>query len=392
MNIELMDVKRQHLAHKEEFENAVIDVLRSGSYIGGKFVKDFEEKFAAYYDTKYAISCGNGTDALVLALKALNIGSGDEVITTPFTFFATAEAIANVGAKPVFVDINIDDYCIDCNLIEEKITKNTRAILPVHIYGQSCDMDRLRDICDKYNLKLITDCAQSTGTRYKNSRKATLGDVACFSFFPTKILGCDGDGGMVLTDNEDIASAIRAYKVHGSNKDGYMTLKNSYLSSNKDFSKEINLVEDKYHNYLVGYNSRLDAIQANLLNKKLNYLDEYIEKRRKNVDYYNNALNHSIFSTPKVPSYSFHTYYIYALKSNNREGLMKRLKDNGVATGVYYPVPLHLQPAFHYLGYKKGDMPNSEFLSDNLFAIPIYPELSVNELEYITNIINKINV
>ena len=383
MNIELMDVKRQHLAHKEEFENSVTEVLRSGSYIGGKFVKDFEEKFAAYYDTKYAISCGNGTDALVLALKALNIGSGDEVITTPFTFFATAEAIANVGAKPVFVDVNIDDYCIDCNLIEEKITKNTKAILPVHIYGQSCDMDRLRNICDKFNLKLITDCAQSTGTRYKNSRKATLGDIACFSFFPTKILGCDGDGGMVLTDNEDIASAIRAYKVHGSNKDGYMTLKNSYLGSNKDFPNEINLVEDKYHNYLVGYNSRLDAIQANLLNKKLDYLDEYIEKRRKNADYYNNALNNFIFSTPKVPSYSFHTYYIYALKSNNRDGLMKRLKDNGVAAGVYYPVPLHLQPAFHYLGYKKGDMPNSEFLSDNLFAIPVYPELNNEELKYV---------
>ena len=173
MNIELMDVRRQHLAHKEEFDNAVLEVLSSGNYIGGKYVKNFEDKFAAYYETKYAISCGNGTDALVLALKALNIGSGDEVITTPFTFFATAEAIANVGAKPVFVDVNINDFCIDCNLIEEKITKNTKAILPVHIYGQSCDMDKLREICDKHNLKLVTDCAQSTGTRYKDSRKKT---------------------------------------------------------------------------------------------------------------------------------------------------------------------------------------------------------------------------
>lgn len=389
MNIELMDVKRQHLAHKEEFENVVTEVLRSGSYIGGKFVKDFEEKFAAYYDTKYAISCGNGTDALVLALKALNIGSGDEVITTPFTFFATAEAIANVGAKPVFVDVNIDDYCIDCNLIEEKITKNTKAILPVHIYGQSCDMDRLRNICDKYNLKLITDCAQSTGTKYKGSRKNTLGDVACFSFFPTKILGCDGDGGMVLTDDADIATAVKAYKVHGSNKDGYVTLKNSYQISNRDFPDEIKLVEDKYHNYLVGHNSRLDAVQANLLSKKLDYLDGYIDKRRENANYYNNALKNSKYLTPKVPDYSFHTYYVYALKSNNREEHMKRLKDNGVATGIYYPVPLHLQPAFHNLGYKRGDMPNSEFLADNLFAIPVYPELLLEELEHINFVLNK---
>lgn len=390
MNIELMDVRRQHLAHKEEFDNAVLEVLSSGNYIGGKYVKNFEDKFAAYYETKYAISCGNGTDALVLALKALNIGSGDEVITTPFTFFATAEAIANVGAKPVFVDVNINDFCIDCNLIEEKITKNTKAILPVHIYGQSCDMDKLREICDKHNLKLVTDCAQSTGTRYKDSRKKTLGDVACFSFFPTKILGCDGDGGMVLTDDENVATAVRAYKLHGSNRDGYYTLKSSYLTNNKEFPDEIDLVEDKYHNYLVGYNSRLDAVQANLLSKKLDYLDKYIEGRRNNADCYNSALKNSRISIPKVPEYSFHTYYVYALQSDSREEIMAKLKVKGVATGVYYPVPLHLQPAFYNLGYKKGDMPNAEFLADNLFVVPVYPELFAEELEYIANMLSTL--
>ena len=380
-----MDVKRQHLAHKNEFDNAVLEVLSSGSYIGGNYVKSFEDKFAAYYNSKYAVSCGNGTDALVLALKALGIGSGDEVITTPFTFFATAEAIASVGAKPVFVDVNINDFCIDCNRIEEKINKNSKAIIPVHIYGQSCDMDKLRGICDKHNLKLITDCAQSTGTMYKGSRKKTLGDVACFSFFPTKILGCDGDGGMVLTDDDKIAAAIRAYKVHGSNKDGYNTLKNCFISNNKDFPNGIKLVEDKYHNYLVGYNSRLDAIQANLLNKKLDYLDEYIEKRRENADFYDTMLESSKYAIPKVPDYSFHTYYVYALQSNNREEVMAKMKEKGIATGIYYPVPLHLQPAFYDLGYKIGDLPNSELLSNNLFTIPVYPELSKDELNYIVN-------
>ena len=390
MNIELMDIKKQHIAHCEEFDNAALEVLHSGKYIGGKFVIDFEEKFAAYYGSKFAISCGNGTDALILALKALGIGAGDEVITTAFTFFATAEAIASVGAKPVFVDVKINDYCIDCNLIEEKITNNTKAILPVHIYGQSCDMDKLRDICDKHKLNLITDCAQSTGTRYKNSKKSTLGDVACFSFFPTKILGCDGDGGMVLTDDEEIASALRAYKVHGSNIDGYKTLERKYIHNNISLPKDIKLVEDKYHNYIIGCNSRLDAIQANILSKKIDYLDEYILKRRNNAKKYNDGITNAKFIKPSVPEYSYHTYYIYALQTDNPQGIMDKLKSNGIGTGVYYPVPLHLQPAFNELGYNVGDLPNAEYLSAHTFAVPVYPELGDDETEYIIKVLNEI--
>ena len=390
MNIELMNVRKQHLAHQSEFENAVIDVLRSGSYISGKFVTDFEEKFAAYYGVKYAISCGNGTDALVLALRSLNIGAGDEVITTPFTFFATAEAIASVGAKPVFVDVNIEDYCIDCKLIESKITNKTKAILPVHIYGQSCDMDKLYEIRDKYNLKLIMDCAQSTGTEYKNSRKKTLGDIACFSFFPTKILGCDGDGGMVLTDDENIASAIRAYRVHGSNIDGFKTLNNYYKNTNQSIPLGIELSEDKYHNYLIGYNSRLDAVQANLLSKKLDYLDQYIERRREIARIYNDNLKHTRYVIPKVPEYSYHTYYIYALQCSDVNDIIVKLNDSGVASGVYYPVPLHLQPAFHNLGYKKGDLPNAEYLSTHTFAVPVYPELKEEEIDYIISVLHDV--
>ena len=365
--------------------NAIVEVLRSGSYIGGEFVRNFEEKFAAYYGAKYAVSCGNGTDALILSLKALNIGAGDEVITTPFTFFATAEAIAHVGARPVFVDVNKSDYCIDCDMIEKNISKKTKAIMPVHIYGQSCDMDKLYNLCDKYNLKLITDCAQSTGTKYKGRRDLTLGDIACFSFFPTKILGCDGDGGMILTNDENIASAVKAYKVHGSNIEGYNTLKQNYLINNMDFPKNITLNADKYHNYLVGYNSRLDALQANLLSKKLDYLDEYIDKRRKIAEEYNSNLKDSCYVIPQVPEYSYHTYYIYALQYDNVKKIITKLKANGIGTGVYYPVPLHLQPAFNYLGYQKGDMPNAEYLASHTFAIPVYPELSNDEVIYIVD-------
>lgn len=387
MVIELMDIKRQYLEHCDVFDKVALDVLHSGKYIGGQCVKDFEDKFAKYYDSKYAISCGNGTDALVLALKALNIGVGDEIITTPFTFFATAEAIASVGAIPVFVDVNINDYCIDCSLIEEKITKKTKALLPVHIYGQSCDMDGLRMICSKYGLKLITDCAQCTGTMYKGARKYTLGDVACFSFFPTKILGCAGDGGMVVTDDDDIAASLRAYKVHGSNIDGYNTLKRMYENRKDNWINEIELVEDKYHNYLVGCNSRLDALQANILNEKLGYIDNYVDRRRYIARMYDDAFKNSEYKTPYVPDYSYHTYYIYALQHSDVSRVMNILRDNGIGTGIYYPVPLHLQPAFCDLGYKKGDLPNAEYLSSHTFAIPVYPELKDEEIKYIINIL-----
>ena len=225
MKIQLMNVLRQHETHATEYEEAALGVLRSGGYIGGTEVSSFEEEFAAYEGAKFGISCGNGTDAIVLALRALGIGKGDEVITVSWTFFATAESIAAVGATPVFVDVCADTYCMDSKLAEAAITEKTKAILPVHFYGQSCDVEALREICKKYNLYLITDCAQSAGSRYKGERKNTLGDVSCFSFFPTKNLGGDGDGGMVLTDNEDVAKACRSLKVHGSGKDGLWTLK-----------------------------------------------------------------------------------------------------------------------------------------------------------------------
>ena len=389
MKISLMNVQRQHEAHADEYEAAALSVLRSGSYIGGPEVTSFEEEFAAYEGAKYGISCGNGTDALVLALRALGIGSGDEVITVSWTFFATAESIAAVGATPVFVDVKSDTYCMDEALVEPAITDKTKAILAVHFYGQSCDMDQLRAICSKHNLFLVADCAQSTGTRYKSKRKNTLGDVSCFSFFPTKNLGCDGDGGMILTNDEKIARACKSLKLHGSGKDGLETLKRMYAMKNLSFPENMPIGESKYYNYLVGCNSRLDAIQAAILRKKLTHIEEFVDGRRKNAELYNEAFKDLPVITPVEAEYSYHSYYIYALKHPNAQQIMDKLKEAGVPTGTYYPVPLHLQGAFSQLGYKRGDLPVTEELSESTFVLPIFPELNDEERSFIIDAVKE---
>lgn len=383
MKIKLMNVQRQHTIYASEYEEAALKVMRSGDYIGGLEVRAIEEEFAAYNGARYGVSCGNGTDAIVLALRALGIGRGDEVITVAWTFFATAEGIAAVGATPVFVDVDADTYCIDTGLIESVITEKTKAILPVHVYGQCCDMDELWRICKKYKLFLITDCAQSAGTKYKGERKKALGDISCFSFFPTKNLGCDGDGGMVLTDDENIARACRSLKLHGSGKDGLWTLKREYERKAYEFPENMPIGETKYYNYLIGYNTRLDAIQAAILRRKLTHLDEFVEGRRRNARLYNEELACTKFVTPVEGTGSFHSYYIYALRHPKAKKIMKYLKDHGVDCGTYYPVPLHLQGAFITLGYKEGDLPVTEDLCNTSFAIPVFPELYDEEREYI---------
>ena len=389
MNINLMDVKRQHETYASEYEEAALKVLRSGGYIGGTEVTSFEEEFAEYEGAKFGISCGNGTDAIVIALRALGIGSGDEVITVSWTFFATAESIAVVGAKPVFVDVDPVTYCMDVSLVEGAITEKTKAILPVHFYGQCCDMDALRTICKKHNLYLIADCAQSAGTKYKGERKKTLGDVSCFSFFPTKNLGCDGDGGMILTDDEEITRACRSLKVHGSGKDGLWTLKRDYALKGIPFPNNIPTGESKYYNYLIGYNSRLDAIQAAILRRKLIHLDEFVDGRRRNAEYYDRELEETELITPRVHSDVEHSYYVYTLKHSKAHEIMDKLKNAGVSTGVYYPVPLHLQGAFAELNYKEGDLPITEELSKTTFVIPVYPELLEEERRYIVETLKK---
>ena len=392
MNIQLMNVQRQHEKYASEYEEAALRVLRSGNYIGGEEVIAFEEEFALYEGAKYGISCGNGTDAIILALRALGIGPGDEVITTAWTFFATAESIAAVGATPVFVDVDAFTYCMNVNLVEHAITDKTRAVLPVHMYGQSCDMDALRNICKKYSLYLIADCAQSAGTKYKGKRSNTLGDVSCFSFFPTKNLGGSGDGGMVLTDDENVARACRSLKVHGSGKDGLWTLKKEYERSGKSLPASMPMGESKYYNYLIGYNSRLDAIQAAILRVKLNHMDEFIDRRRMNASLYNEGLKNLEFITPIEAEYSEHSYYIYALKHPQASLIIDKLKESGVSSGTYYPIPLHLQGAFSYLGYKEGDLPITEELSKTTFVLPVFPELFEQERDYIINALRQIKL
>ena len=390
MKIQLMNVQRQHETYASEYEDAALKVLRSGGYIGGSEVSLFEEEFAEYYGAKYGISCGNGTDAIVLALRALGISKGDEVITVSWTFFATAESIAAVGATPVFIDVCPDTYCMNPDLIEQAITKNTKAVLPVHFYGNSCDMDAISSICKKHNLYLITDCAQAAGTRYKGERKNILGDVACFSFFPTKNLGCDGDGGMILTDDEEITRTCRSLKVHGSGRDGLWTLKRDYAMRGEKFPENMPVGESKYYNYLVGYNSRLDAIQAAILRRKLLHLEEFIDGRRKNAKLYNEAFMNTKLITPVEGVNSYHSYYVYALKHANAQEIMEKLKENGVPCGTYYPVPTHLQGVFASLGYKAGDLPITEELSKTTFAIPVFPEMYDEEREYIITQIKQI--
>ena len=387
--IQLMDIKRQYIQHSEEFDRAVLQVLHSGIYIGGKSVEEFETEFAKKLDIKYAISVGSGTDALIIALRSVGIGQGDEVITPALTFFATAESISAVGAKPVFVDVCEDTYCIDPEKIESAITVNTKAILPVHFYGHSADLNKIVDIAHKHNLYVIEDCAQAAGTMYHGKYAGTFGDVACFSFFPTKNLGCAGDGGMIVTNNDDIRKACLAYKVHGSGINGLYTLEKQYKKWGQNLPINIPRGATKYYNYLIGYNSRLDAIQAALLSVKLKYLDEYISKRRANAKTYNEALCVTEFITPFEAPNCIHSYYIYALRHPRAADIMKKLEDSGIGTGVYYPVPMHFEAVYHMLGYKKGDMPVTEKLVAELFAVPIYPELEKSEIDFIISTLKE---
>ena len=387
MNIPLIDLKAQYDSLGEKLDKVALGVLSSANYIMGKTVTDFEKEFADFVGVKHAISVGNGTDALVLALKSMGIGEGDEVITTPFTFFATAEAISAVGATPVFVDVNKETFNIDVTKIEEKITSKTKAIMPVHIFGQSADMDEINEIAKKHNLYVIEDACQAVGGKYKGRKIGTLGDIACFSFFPTKNLGCAGDGGMIVTNDDKIATIARALRTHGSGENGQKAY--NLLNNIEEEVKTAEGANDtvynplKYYNYLIGFNTRLDAIQSAILSVKLKEIDSWNAKRREIVELYNEALQNSDLVTPVAKDYNEHVYHMYILQSENREEVLTKLKEAGIATGVYYPVPLHLQKVYKDLGYKEGDMPVSEYLSHRTFAIPVYPELTKEQVEYI---------
>jgi Predicted pyridoxal phosphate-dependent enzyme apparently involved in regulation of cell wall biogenesis len=393
MNIPLIDLKAQYKSISEDLDRVTKEVLSSASYIMGNNVTGFEKEFAEYIGVKHAISVGNGTDALVIALKSLGISPGDEVITTPFTFFATAETISAVGAIPVFVDVEKDTFNIDPAKIEEKITKNTKAIVPVHIFGQSAKMDEINEIAKKHDLKVVEDACQAIGGKYKERKIGTLGDVACFSFFPTKNLGCAGDGGMIVTDDDNVATIAKALRTHGSGENG----QKAYNLLN-NITEEVATVQNaddtvynplKYYNYLIGYNTRLDAIQAAILRVKLPHIDSWNAKRRDIAKIYDEKLKDTDLVTPYISEENEPVYHMYIIQSENREAMLNKLKEKGVATGVYYPVPLHLQKVYKNLGYKEGDMPVAEYLSHRTFAIPVYPELTDEEVNYIVESIKE---
>lgn len=387
MQIPLLDLKRQYLSIKEQTDAAVCSVLASGSYIMGTNVKSFEKEFANYCGVRHAISVGNGTDGLIISLQALNIGSDDEVITTPYTFFATAEAISTVGAKPVFVDVRPDTYNIDEKLIEAAITERTKAIIPVHIFGQPAEMDAINQIARKYDLKVIEDACQAVGAQYHGKRAGGLADIGAFSFFPTKNLGCVGDGGMITTNDDNLAAICRALRVHGSGEGGRLAYNLLYGEEEKlEEAAGDSTVYDprKYYNYLIGHNSRLDEVQAAILRIKLKHLDGYNQARREIAVYYNGNLTDTSYITPALVDGAEPVYHLYILQSQKRMQVVKSLAEKGIATGIYYPVPLHLQKAYRGLIYKKGDMPVAEFLSQRTFAIPCFPELTTGEQIYIT--------
>jgi dTDP-4-amino-4,6-dideoxygalactose transaminase len=364
--IPLTDLKEQYRQIKSEIDNAVARVLSETSFVLGPDVKAFEKKLADYIGTKFAIGVASGTDALVLALAAAGIGKGDEVITTPFTFVATAEAIIRVGATPVFADIDPLTYNISPEQIEKKVTKKTRALLPVHLYGQACDMEKIMGIAEKRGLLVIEDCAQSIGSKFGAKMAGSFGAAGCFSFYPAKTLGCFGDGGLVTTNDPEIARKLEILRNHGS--------KTRYILETH------------------GYNSRLDTIQAAILNVKLQYLDAWIEKRRQNAGvYFKLFKGFDKIKAPVEAPGSFHSfnYYTLMLKGGKglRDKLAQHLSDKAISCGIFYPLALHLQKPYGYLGHKKGDFPVSEALQDQTISLPMYPELKVTDIEFITNTI-----
>ncbi len=387
--IPAMNVTRQYASIRDELDKAALTVLHDGQYILGKTVSEFEEAFAAYCGVKYAVGVGNGSDALVMALKACGVKPGDEVITTAMSFSATAEAITSVGAVPVFVDCTRDSYTIDPAEVEKKVGPKTKAIIPVHLYGQCADMDTLNAIAKANGLKVIEDCAQAAGATYKGKKAGSLGDVGCVSFFPTKNLGCAGDGGIIVTDDECIYRQCKAFRAHGSGLDGLYTygIQNGVEVSEDSMDFNGNL--PKYFNFVTGYNSRLDALQAALLSVKLPYLDGWNERRREIAKQYDERITNPAVAKPVVCKDNTHIYYVYAVTTDKRDAFREYLKQNEITSGVYFPVPFHLQKVYEGLGYKKGDMPNAEFVAEHSLVLPMFPELTQEEIDAVIEAVNR---
>jgi len=363
MKIQMVDTHNQYLKIKNEIDKSVLGVIDSSQFIQGPAVKEFERNVESYLGCKHAIGCASGTDALQIAMMALGIKPGDEIITTPFTFVATVETIALLGAIPVYADINENTYNIDSALIEEKITQRTKAIMPVHLYGQACDMDKIMAIAKKHNLYVIEDAAQAMGADYKDRKLCTIGHIGCVSFYPSKNLGAFGDAGMLTTNEDDLADKIRMITSHGSRK--------------------------KYYHEVLGVNSRLDSIQAAILNVKLKYLDEYCDARIMAAKKYNENLK-NIYQNPYEIPGSKHIYHQYSIRVKNRDKLQGYLAEKGIPSMIYYPVPLHLQQAYKY-NNKPGDYPISEKIAGEIISLPIHTELNEEQIDFICEKISEFN-
>ncbi len=357
--MQFIDLKSQYMAYKDEIDQEIHKVLDSSVYIGGK-ASEVEEELASFVGSRYAMGCSSGTDALVLALMACGIKPNDEVITTPFTFIATAETVAFLGAKPVFVDIDEKTFNIDASKIEEKITKNTKAIIPVSLFGKVSDMDEINAVAKKYNITVIEDAAQSFGALYKNKRSCNISDISCTSFFPAKPLGCYGDGGAVFTNNEEMAENIRIIKNHGQT--------------------------ERYVHSMIGINGRLDAIQAAVISVKLRHYKEEIQKRQEIASIYGENLKG--VDVPYIEPHNISVWAQYCIKTKDRDSLTKRLSENNIPFAVYYPIPLHLQKVFDYLGYKKGDFPAAERVSEEILALPFSAFLKEEDQRKIIDAVN----
>jgi len=361
--IPFIDLKKQYQSYKNEINSEISQVLESCQFIGGEKIAKLEDELCKFTGSKHAIACSSGTDALLLSLMAIDIKPGDEVITTPFTFIATAEVISFLGATPVFVDIDEKSYNIDPSKIEEKITSNTKAIIPVSLYGQPCDMDEINQIAKKHSLKVIEDAAQSFGATYKDRKSCNLSDIGCTSFFPSKPLGCYGDGGAIFTNDDDLASKLRMLLNHGQN--------------------------ERYKHKYIGINGRLDAIQAAVLLVKLKYFDKDVEDRAKIGKRYSNLLKSDSIITPYIKEDRTSVYAQYSIRTPIRESIIEKLNQNGVPTAIHYPMPLHLQECFKYLGYKEGDFEVSEKVSLEIMSLPMSPFLSEKDQDFIVEILTK---
>ncbi len=358
MKVEFVNLNAQYQEVKSEIDEGLKEVYRKGNFILGEEVGQFEEAFAKYCGSKFGVGVNSGTDALFLSLLSLGIGKGDEVIVPAFTYIATALAVSHAGAKPVFADIDSRTYNIDVSKIEKAITKRAKAIIPVHLYGQSADMDEILSLAQKYNLKVIEDACQAHGALYKGKKTGSMGDIGCFSFYPTKNLGAFGDGGMAVTSDKKIYDRLIMLRDYGR--------------------------KEKYEHIIKGYNSRLDTVQSVVLKAKLKHLDKWNSLRQVNAKAYDNLFKgKEDITSPFIDKDRNHVYHVYGLRIKNRNYIYDKLRNNGVGALIHYPIPLHLQKAYGELGYKKGDFPVAEKVADEIISLPMHQFLNRPEMEYV---------